>query len=63
MIYCKEKGNFLYFIDNFYRNPFIFDINYEFLKNRINIILEELMIFMLNPININKFKDWGFDEI
>jgi len=58
--YCKEKNCLLYFIDNFYKNPFIFTVNYEFLKSRISIILEELMMKMFHPNNINKFKDWGF---
>lgn len=60
--YCKEKNILLYFIDNFYKNPFIFTVNFEFIKSRINIILEELMIKMFHPNNFNKFKDWGFDE-
>jgi hypothetical protein len=58
--YCIEKNSLLYFIDNFYMNPFIFTVNYEFLKLRISIIFEELMMKMFHLNNINKFKDWGF---
>ena len=40
-------------------NPSIFEIDYEFLKNRLNTTYgEELMAIMYHPKNINKFKDW-----
>lgn len=58
--YVIQEKNIIIFIDNFYRNPFIFTANYEYLKERINIILEELMMVMFHPKNIDKFKDWGF---
>jgi hypothetical protein len=61
--YFIGKNNFIIFIDKFFRNPIIFTVNYEYLKNRINIILEELMMVMFHPKNINKFKDWGFSNI
>jgi hypothetical protein len=41
---------------------FLFD--YIFLKNRMeSTIGEELMKVMFNPKNIDKFKDWGFNDI
>lgn len=58
--YFVQEKNIILFIDNFYRNPFIFTVNYAYLKKRINIILEELMMVMFHPKNIDKFKDWGF---
>jgi hypothetical protein len=58
--YFIQEKNIILFIDNFYRNPFIFTANYKYLKKRINIILEELMMVMFHPKNINKFKDWGY---
>ena len=40
-------------------NPGIFEIDYEFLRNRLHLTFgEELMAVMLHPNNINKFNDW-----
>jgi len=58
--YFIQEKNIIIFIDTFYKNPFIFSVNYDYLKERINIILEELIMVMFHPKNIYKFKDWGF---
>jgi hypothetical protein len=40
----------------------IFEVDYEFLKARMNSTIgEELIKVMFHPKNINKFKSWGFD--
>ena len=55
-----SEKNIIIFIDKFYRNPFIFTVNYEYLREKNNVMLEELMMVIFHPKNIDKFKDWGF---
>ena len=48
----------------FLRNPNVFTYNYKKMKETIKNsgIAEELMAFIFNPKNMNKWKDWGFSE-
>ena len=43
-------------------NPNIFEIDYDFLRNRLkNSFSEELMMNLFHPSNFDKWTDWGFD--
>ena len=45
-------------------NPNIFTYDYKKMKEKMKNsgIVEELMAFIFNPKNINKWHDWGFSE-
>ena len=44
------------------KNPNIFEIDYEFLRERLkNSFGEELMMNRFHPMNFDKWTDWGFD--
>ena len=43
-------------------NPFIFEYDYEEMRNRINIYKEELVSKQFHPRNFDKFVSWGFEE-
>ena len=46
----------------FSENPNIFEIDYNFLKNKMkNGFGCELIENRFNPKNFNKFQDWGFE--
>ena len=43
-------------------NPNIFEIDYDFLRNRLkNSFGEELMMDRFHPKNFDKWTDWGFE--
>ncbi len=48
----------------FSRNPNIFTYDYKKMKEKMKNsgIAEELMAFIFNPKNMNKWIDWGFSE-
>lgn len=43
-----------------FSNPCIFEYDYEFIRNRMNIFKEELVEKVFHPKNYNKFIDWGY---
>ena len=59
----KETQKNLFWF-NFSRNPNIF--TYDYIKIKVNMknsgIKNELMAFIFNPKNMNKWIDWGFTE-
>jgi hypothetical protein len=42
-------------------NPNIFELNYDFLKRRMDILREELMMKAWHPSRIEKWLDAGMD--
>ena len=53
----KDKINWYYLS----LNPSIFEVNYEFLKQRIDVFREELMMKAWHPSRIEKWLDSGMD--
>ena len=51
----KIKWNLLLF------NPNIFELNYEFLKKRMDVLREELMMKAWHPNRVNKWLEEGID--
>ena len=45
-----------------YQNPFIFEYDYEAMRDRMKPVAEELMANRFHPKNFEKFVSWGFDE-
>ena len=43
-------------------NPFIFEYDYKAMKERMNIIAEELIANRFHPRNFDKFVSWGFED-
>jgi hypothetical protein len=58
-----------YGLSNWYglsMNPNIFDYDYKKIKNTLyndNGFVEELMMNRFHPSNMDKWYDWGFDDI
>jgi hypothetical protein len=50
-------------IDWFYlsSNPSIFELDYKFLENRIQIYKEELMMSVFRPLRFNKYLKMGYN--
>jgi hypothetical protein len=48
----------------FSKNPNIFTYDYKLIKENMKKsgIAEELMSVIFHPKNMNKWKDWGFEE-
>ena len=59
----KENQNKIYW-PIFSENPNIFTYDYKKMKETMKNsgIVEELMAFIFNPKNMNKWIDWGFSE-
>jgi hypothetical protein len=47
--------------DRLSENPSIFELDYEFLRKRMDIIREELMMKAWHPTRIMKWVESGFD--
>ena len=43
-------------------NPAIFEYDYKAMKDRMNIIAEELIANRFHPRNFDKFVSWGFED-
>ena len=43
-------------------NPFIFEYDYEAMRNRLGLFKEELVAKQFHPKNMAKFVSWGFEE-
>jgi hypothetical protein len=46
---------------NFCKNPSIFELDYGFLKGRMDIIREELMMKAWHPLRVMKWIEEGYD--
>ena len=48
----------------FSKNPNIFTYDYKLMKETMKNsgIVEELMSYIFHPRNMEKWKDWGFEE-
>ena len=44
-----------------YENPNIFEYDYEGMKEKTGIFVEELMSKCFNPKNLDKFEAWGYE--